>query len=113
MQKNCDNAFVEYSPAIGDIISCLNHSFESNFFQPYNTQNFVVNSEQRNPRYNTYVFDKSQRQRFYSLEPKKICFEFGPGVLAATCLIVYALLITNKPNQIGVMDTDNLTCFEA
>ena len=46
--------------------------------------------------YNIHVFDIGHHQDYSSAQPIKVIFNFRPAVPAATNLIGYALLLTNK-----------------
>ena len=96
---NCKNAFNEYSQAYGEIVSCFRHLAKDNILQPYFTQkNFITsnNYPDGNLGYNLYVFVIRHQQDYSSAQPIKVRFDFRPAVPAATILIGYALLLTNK-----------------
>ena len=97
--KNCNYAIDKYSQAYGEIVSCFRHLAKDNILQTYITQKDFVTSDNYpvgNPGYNLYVFDIRHHQDYNSAHSVKVRFDFRPAVPAATSLIGYALLITNK-----------------
>ena len=96
---NCNYAIDKYSQAYGEIVSCFRHLAKDNNLQPYITQkNFITSNDYSdgNPGYNLHVFDIRHHQDYSSSQPIKVRFDFRPAILAATNLIGYALLLTNK-----------------
>ena len=101
---NCNYGIDKYSQAYGEIVSCFRHLSKDNILQPYITQkDFVTSNEylNDNPGYKLYVFDSRHHQNFSSAQPIKVMFDFRPAVPAATNLIGYALLLTNKKISIS------------
>ena len=108
---NCNYAIHKYSQAYGEVVSCFRHLAKDDFLQPYITQKDFVTSNDYpdgNLGYNFYVFDIKHHQDFSSAQPIKVTFDFRPAVPAATNLIGYALLLTNKKYQFVVMVIANL-----
>ena len=96
---NCNYAIDKYSQGYGEIFSCFRLLSKDNILQPYITQKDCITSNDYpggNHGYNLYVFDIRHHQDYSSAQPIKIRFDFRPAVLAATNLIGYALLLTNK-----------------
>ena len=72
---------------------------KDNILQPNITQkDFITSNEYANdnPGYTIYVFDIRNHQNYSSAQLMKVRFDFKPAVPAATNLIGYALLLTNK-----------------
>ena len=96
---NCYYAVDKNSQAYGEIISCFRHLAKDNFLQTYITQKDFKTSNNYadgKPGYNLYVFDIRHHQGYSSAQPIKLGSNFRPVVPAATNLIRYALLLTNK-----------------
>ena len=96
---NYNYAFDKYSEAYGEIVSWFRHLAEDKISRPHNTQKDFITSNiypDGNRGYNIYVFDFRQHQDYNSAQPIKVGFDFRPTVSAATNLVGYALLLTNK-----------------
>ena len=103
----CKFAFDKYSQLYGENVSFFRHLAKDNILHPYITQKDIITSNfypDGNPGYNIYVFDVRQHQDFSSAQPIKVRFDFRPAVPAATTLIEYALLLTNKKYRFLAMD---------
>ena len=109
---NCNYAIDNYSQAYGDIVPCFRHLAKDNILQPYITQKDFITSNNYadgNPGYNLYVFDIPHHQDYSSAQPIKVGLDFRPAVPAATNLIGYAFLLTNKKKyRFLAMDKGNL-----
>ena len=98
---NCIYAIDKYPQAYGEIVYCFRLSAKDNILQPYITQKDFVTSNNYpdgNPGYKLYVFDFRHHQDYRSAQPIKVRFDFRPALPAATNLLGYALLLTNKKN---------------
>ena len=96
---NSNYAFDKYSQAFGEIVSCFRHLARDNILQPYFSQkDFITSNNYRdaNPGYILFVFDFRHHQDYSSAQPVKARFDFRPAFPAATNLIGYALLLSNK-----------------
>ena len=72
---------------------------KENILQGYLTQIVIKTSKNYpggNPGYNLHGFDIRHHQDFVTAQPNKVWFDFSRAVPAATSLIRYALLLTNK-----------------
>ena len=95
----CNYATDKNSQALVEIVSCFRHLADDNDLQPYITQKDFITSNNYpdgNPGYNLSVFDIRHHQDYSSAQPIKVRFDVRPAVPAATTLIGYALLLTNK-----------------
>ena len=95
----CSSAIDKYSQAYGEVESCFRHLAKDSVLQPYITQKDFATSNKNsdgNPGYSLYVFDIRHHQAYSSAQPIKVRFGFRPPVAAATNLIGYDLLLTNK-----------------
>ena len=107
----CNCAIDKYSQAYGEVRSCFSHLAQYNILQRYITQKDFVTSNnypEGNPGYNLYVFHIRHHHEYSSPQPIKVSFDYRPAVPAATNLIGYALLLTNKKYQFLVMVKNNL-----
>ena len=96
---NSKYALDKYSQADRGIVYSFRHSGKDNTLQPYVTQKDFITSNiypDGNLGYNLYVFDNRQHQDYSSAQPMKVRFDFRPAVPAATNLLGYAPLLTNK-----------------
>ena len=93
------SAIDKKSQAYGKIVSCFRHLAKDNILQPHKTQKDFITSNDfpdGNLGYNLYNFYFRHHQDYSSAEPIKVRFDFRPAVPAATNLIGYVLLLTNK-----------------
>ena len=96
---NCNYAIDETLQAYAEIVSCFTKLAKNNFLQPYLTQKDFITSNKYpdgKPGYNLYVFHMRHHQDCSSAQPIKVRIDFRPAVPAATNLIGYAILLTNK-----------------
>ena len=75
-----------------------------NILKPYITQkDYIFSNEDANDKtgYNLYLIDTIQHQNLTFLQLIKVRFDFKPAVPAATNLIGYAHLLTNRKKTIS------------
>ena len=85
--------------ACGETVCGFWNLAKENILQFYFTQvNFKTskNYPGGSPGYNLHGFDIRYHEDFISVQPNKVRFDFSRAVPAATNLILYALLLTNK-----------------
>ena len=96
---NCIHAIGKNSPAVEEFVSCLKHLAKDIILQSYIAQkDFIISFIYPNgiPGYMLSVFDIRLHQDFSSAQFIRETFEFRPAFPAATNVIGYAHLLTNK-----------------
>ena len=94
-----DYANDKYSQACDEIVSSFRHLAKNDILQPHFTQKDIITSNTYPNGYSGYnflIFDIRHHQDYSSAQPIKVRLDFRPAVPAATNLIGYALLLTNK-----------------
>ena len=108
---NCNYAIDKFSQAYAEVVPCFRHLAKDIILLPYITQKDILTSNNypdRNPGYNLYVIDIRHHQDYSSAQPINVMFDSRPAVPAATNLIGYALLLTNRKYQFLAMINANL-----
>ena len=101
---NCNYAIDNHSQAYGEIVPCFRHLAKDSILQSYIKQiDFITPNEypDDNPVYNFFGVDIRHHQDYSSAQPIKVKLELRPTVPAATNLIGYASLLTNKKISIS------------
>ena len=96
---NCNYAIDKFSQAYVEIVSCFRLLAKDNFLRAYNTQkDFITSNNYRdgNPKFSFDVFHFQHHRVYSSAQPFKVRIDFGPAIPAATNLIGYAFVFTNK-----------------
>ena len=101
----CSFAIEKHSQAKAQNVSCFRLLAKVIFLKTFITQKEFITSSgypDGSPAYNLYVFDIRHHQDYSSARPINVRFDFRPAVPAATNLIGYVLLLTNKLVSVSI-----------